>query len=188
MNPLAEKAREIVSKHYRQFVAYYGKDLVRYPDGHSMAEDMRKFYRYQNESTAKDLPASVRQKHNLSDRSQTLALPPELLKLKNGIGVYFNSSEGQEIMEGFNAIVSGLQKQGEHLTDDEAESIRAFLYSEAISPQFVRTLVREYGDASIASAFFIRRETAPQYLEYLLRRHKGHFYRRRYPSLTLVDQ
>jgi hypothetical protein len=90
-------------------------------------------------------------------------------------------------MEGFNAIVSGLRKQGEHLTDDEAESIRAFLYSEAISPQFVRTLVREYGDASIASAFFIRRETASQYLEYLLRRHKGHFYRRRYPSLTLVD-
>src|SRR5262245_30155415 len=30
--PLAAKAHEIVSKHYRQFVAYYGKDLVRYPD------------------------------------------------------------------------------------------------------------------------------------------------------------
>jgi hypothetical protein len=74
------------------------------------------------------------------------------------------------------------------VTDDEAESLRAFLYSDAISPEFVRALVREYGDASIASAFLIQRETAPQYLEYLLRRYKGHFYRRRYPSLTLVDQ
>jgi len=45
--PLAAKAREIVSKHYRQFVAYYGKALIRYPDSRSMAADMRKFYRYQ---------------------------------------------------------------------------------------------------------------------------------------------
>jgi Protein of unknown function (DUF3843) len=186
--PLAAKAREIVSKHYQQFVAYYGKDLVRYPDSRSMAEDMRKFYRYQNEAIVKDLPPADRQKYNRSDLSQPLALPPELLKMKNGVGIYFNPAEGQELMEGFNAIVSGLQKQGEQVTDDEAESLRALLYSDAISPEFVRTLVREYGDASIASAFLIQRETAPQYLEYLLRRYKGHFYRRRYPSLTLVDQ
>jgi hypothetical protein len=186
--PLAEKAREIVSKHYRQFIAYYGKELVRYPDGHAMAEDMRKFHRYQNESITKDLPATVRKKYDLSDSSPALDLPSELLDMKNGVGVYFNPAEGQEIMPQFNAIVSGLQKRGEQLTNDEAESIRAFIYSDAISPEFVRTLVQEYGEASIASAFLIRPETAPQYLDYLLRRYKGHFYRRRYPSLTLVDQ
>ena len=92
------------------------------------------------------------------------------------------------MMAGFNAIVSGLQKHGEQLTEDEGESIRALLQADAISPDFVRTVVREYSDASIAAAFFIQRETAPEYLEYLLRRYKGHFYRRRYPSLTLVDQ
>ena len=92
------------------------------------------------------------------------------------------------MMAGFDVIVSGLQKQGEHLTDDEAESIRALLQADAISPAFVRRLVQEYGDASIAAAFLIQRETAPQYLDYLLRRYKGHFYRRRYPSLTLVNQ
>jgi hypothetical protein len=82
-----------------------------------------------------------------------------------GIGVYFNPAEGQETMAGFNAIVSGLQQHGAQLTDDEAESLRAFLYSEAISPQFVRLVAREYGDASIAAAFFIQPETAPEYLE-----------------------
>ncbi len=184
---LAEKARAIVNKHYQQFVDYYGKDLVRYPNGNSMAEDMRKFYRYQIESAPKDVIASALKKHDLSDSSPALALPPELLKSKNGIGVYFNPIEGQELMDGFNAIVSGLQKQGAHLTDDEAESIRALLYSEAISPQFVKTLVQEYGDASIASAFLILQDTAPYYLDYLLRRYKGHFYRHRYPSLTVVD-
>jgi glycerol-3-phosphate dehydrogenase len=108
--------------------------------------------------------------------------------MKNGIGVQFNPAEDQEMMASFNAIVSGLQKHGEQLTDDEGESIRALLHAEAISPDFVRTVVREYGDASVAAAFLIQRETVPEYLEYLLRRYKGHFYRRRYPSLSLADQ
>ena len=111
------------------------------------------------------------------------------MQFDSGVKTFlFNPTEGQELMEGFNAIVSGLQKHGEHMTDDEAESLRAFLYSDAISTEFVRTVVRDYGDASIASAFLIQREAAPQYLEYLLRKYKGHFYRRRYPSLTLVDR
>jgi len=33
----------------------------------------------------------------------------------------------------------------------------------------------------------LKGEAAPQSLEYLLRRYKGQFYRRRYPSLTIVD-
>jgi hypothetical protein len=53
--------------------------------------------------------------------------------------------------------------------------------------QFVNKLVQEYGDQSIASAFLIPRETDQHYLGYLLRRYKGHFYRNRYPSLTIVD-
>ena len=185
---LAAKAREIVRKHYQHFLAYYGKELVWYPERRTMAEDQRKFYQYLQEVTLKELPAADRQKYDRAALSQTPMLSPELLNMKDGVGIYFHSAEGQELMEGFNAIVSGLQKHGEQLTDDEAERLRAFLYSEAISPEFVRTVVHDYGDASIAAAFLIQRETAPQYLDYLLRRHKGHFYRRRYPSITLVDR
>jgi Protein of unknown function (DUF3843) len=186
--PLAAKAREIVRTHYQQFVTYYGKDLVRYPESRAMAAEMHKFFRYQVEAAVQDLPAADRQQYPRADRSPIPALPSEFLHMKNGVGVYFNPAEGQEMMAGFDVIVSGLQKQGEHLTDDEAESIRALLQADAISPAFVRRLVQEYGDASIVAAFLIQRETAPQYLDYLLRRYKGHFYRRRYPSLTLVNQ
>jgi Protein of unknown function (DUF3843) len=42
--PLAAKAREIVSKHSQQFLTYYGKELVRYLDSRSMAADARKFF------------------------------------------------------------------------------------------------------------------------------------------------
>jgi hypothetical protein len=73
------------------------------------------------------------------------------------------------------------------VTADEAEMLRQFLYADAISPQFVHKLVQDYGDASIAAAFLIPQDCDKYYLEYLLRRYKGHFYRKRYPSLTIVD-
>jgi hypothetical protein len=41
---LAERARDIVRTHYQQFLDYYGTDLVTYPDGKTMAEDLQKFH------------------------------------------------------------------------------------------------------------------------------------------------
>ena len=86
----------------------------------------------------------------------------------------------------FDDVISGFQKQGRDLSEDESEMIRELICSDAISPQFVRKLVQEYGEESIASAFLIPQDCDKHYLEYLLRRYKGHFYRDRYPSITLV--
>ena len=47
--------------------------------------------------------------------------------------------------------------------------------------------VQDYGDESLASTFFIRDTADKVYVEYLLRRYKGHFYRKRYPTLVLVE-
>ena len=44
---LAEKARDIVRKHYQQFLDYYGTELVIYPNGKAMVEDVHKFHQYQ---------------------------------------------------------------------------------------------------------------------------------------------
>ena len=101
--------------------------------------------------------------------------------------VYFNPEEGQEMMMSFQDVRSGFHKQGRDLTAEESEMVRQFLYADAISPQFVRKLVQEYGDASIAAAFLMPPDCDKYYLAYLLRRYKGHFYRNRYPSLTIVD-
>ena len=185
--PLAEKARGIVSKHYQQFLAYYGKDLVIYPDGHAMVEDMHKFHQYQFASTPKEDVEAFLKKQQLSDPSPTIDLPSEIIESTDGIGVYFNPEEGQEMMTSFDEVISGLQKHGSELTADESEMLRQLLYSDAVSPHFVRKLVQDYGDASIAAAFFIPQDCDKHYLEYLLRRYKGHFYRNRYPSLTIVD-
>jgi hypothetical protein len=184
---LAEKARAIVLKHYQQFLDYYGTDLVTYPDGKTMAEDVRRFHQYQFASVPKAEVEAFLKRHQLSAPSPQVDWSPDLLACHDGIGVYFNPAEGQEMMMSFDEVRSGFQKQGRDVTADEAEMIRQFLYADAISPQFVRKLVQDYGNASIAAAFLMPQDCDRYYVEYLLRRYKGHFYRKRYPSLTIVD-
>src|SRR5882724_4831417 len=184
---LAAKARELIGKHYQQFVDYYGTDLVIYPDGNAMVEDMQKFHQSQFASAPKAEVEAFLKRHHLSAPSPQVEWSPELLACDDGIGVYFNPEEGQEMMTSFDNVLHGFQKQGRDLSEDEAEMIRQFLYADAVSPPFVHKLVQDYGDASIAAAFLIPQDYDTYYLEYLLRRYKGHFYRKRYPSLTIVD-
>lgn len=183
---LAEKTKERVKIQYHDFVKYHGNDFVIYPDGLSLAADMQKEYRLLYESQPKEAVSEVMKKHNLQNPWARISLPPQIMNANNGIGVYFNESEGQEIMAGFNDVVSGFRKKGIDLTEDEKDAIRDFVYSDSISPQFVKKLVYEYGDASIASAFLISENYDAYYLDYLLRRHKGHFYKNRYPCVSFV--
>jgi hypothetical protein len=184
---LAERARDIVRKHYQQFLDYYGTDLVIYPDGRTMAADLQKFHQYQFASAPKEEVEAFLKRHQLSEPSPQVQWSPDLLACEDGIGVCFNPEEGQEMMTSFEDVRRGFHKQGGDLTPDEAEMVRQFLYADAISPQFVRKLVHDYGDASIAAAFLIPQDCDKHYLEYLLRRYKGHFYRKRYPSLSIID-
>ena len=89
-------------------------------------------------------------------------------------------------MTGFNEVVSGLEKRGQDVTEDEAEAIYSLMTADAISPDFVQRLVEDYGHESIAAAFLIRDPNDKTYLPYLLRRYKGHFFRNRYPQISLV--
>jgi uncharacterized phage-like protein YoqJ len=125
-------------------------------------------------------------KHDLSSTSPKLTFPPELIESEHGVGVYFDAGEGTEIMTGFNYVVSGFKKRGQDLSEDEADAIHSLMTLDTISPNFVQRLVEEYGPESIASTFLIYDRDDKTYLNYLLRRYKGHFYRNRYPHVTLV--
>jgi hypothetical protein len=184
---LAAKAREFLGKHYQQFLDYYGTDLVTYPDGKMMAADLQKFHQSQFASVPKEDVEALLKRHHLAAPSPQVDWSPDLLACDDGIGVYFNPEEGQEMMMSFDEVRRGFQKQGRDVSEEESDMIRQFLYADAISPQFVRKLIQDYGDASIATAFLVPQECDTYYVEYLLRRYKGHFYRKRYPSLTIVD-
>jgi hypothetical protein len=185
-NQLAEKAREHQRVYYREFVEYHGDDLVVYPDGLSMAADLQRQYQWQNESKSRESLPSLSKKDTLPKPRPRTSFPAELLETENGVGVYCNPDDGVEITRGFNDVVNGFKKKGVDLNEDEADGIRGFIYSDAISPRFVRKLVEKYGDESIASVFLIRNSEDKTYLDYLLRRYKGHFYRNRYPGITFV--
>lgn len=184
---LAEKAKEMIKIHYRDFAKYHDNDLVIYPDGLSMAADVQKQYRLFYESQPKEIVSQVMEKHNLQNPWARISLPQHIMDTNNGIGVYFNADEGQEIMIEFNDVVNGLRKNGINLTENEMGVIRNFIYSGSISPQFVKRMVHEYGDESILSAFFFSENHNNHCLDYLFRRYKGHFYRNRYPFIKLVE-
>jgi len=130
--------------------------------------------------------AQLMEKHKLQSPLPSLSFPRDLIENESGVGVYYNQDEGQEMMTGFNDIVSGLKKKGINLTEDEEKGIRSFIWSDSISPKFVKRLVQEYGYESIESAFLIRGSHQESHLEYLLRRYKGAYYRNRYPCVALL--
>ena len=65
--------------------------------------------------------------------------------------------------------------------------LRHFVSDRCVSPAFVHRLVRELGAASLLETFHLRDLPPEQALTFLLRCHKGRFYRNRYPTLSLVQ-
>jgi hypothetical protein len=114
--------------------------------------------------------------------------PPEFLRCDNGIGCFFNPAEGQEYMREFNSALTGFRKRSQGLSDDETDGIRHFIESTAASPAFVLRLVRDHGAESLGAVYLIRDFEADKDVAYLLRCHKGHFYRKRYPSISLIGE
>ena len=180
------KARAMVREHYEEFVARHGKDWVVYPDGLAMAADWQKAAKEKFEALPPAEQKALLKRHGMKEYAPSFSLPPDLLEAEDGIGVYFNPDEGQEIIEGFDDVLSGLAKRGTDLEPDEAEAIRGWVLSDSISPGFVRRLAEQYGEESIKAAFLLGKHREGYALDYLLRRYKGHFYRPRYPTLTLV--
>ena len=183
----ADQARKFARGLHAKFVAHYGGDFVSFPDGLALAAAEQK--RMESEWAAADPQHAARTmaERGLNHPRPRMTFPPEFLNHDQGIGAFSNSAEGVEFMLGFNHVVSGLRKQGSGLTDDELEAVRGFITSAMVSPAFVRRLVAEHGVKSIAGTFFLRDSPAEVALEFLLRRHKGHFYRKRYPSLSLLQ-
>jgi hypothetical protein len=182
---LAQKARETIKIHYDEFIKFHGSDFIFYPDGLALAEDTEKQLQAFNKSREQELPGQHDKKQpsaniNISD------FLDQYLEMENGVALYFNPNEGQEMMEEFNDVLGGLKKKGVGLTQDEADGLRGLIFSDVLSPGFVRRVVQEYGHEAIAPAFLIKDVEDDLYLEYLLRRHKGHFYKKRYPSLSFV--
>ena len=170
-----EKVLQFAEEYYRQALASYGNDLTVLPNGRAWERAQIKW-----------LTAYAKSRGH-KGKIPRISVPDHLRDCDNGVGVFLDPIEGQESMEGFNAIRSGLKKNGKTCTPDEEETIRDWLNSESICPAFVHRALKEYGgEKSIKYAF--RWETDdPCWLEYLLRCRKGAYYRRRFPFVGIAE-
>ena len=180
------KVRERAQELHEEMMKFYGAELVSYPDGLAMAADWQKEFRRQFESKPQDQIEAVVARHGLKDGRTRISIPDDLLNATGGVGVFLNPDEGKEIMREFDLLVTAFGRKGAGLTDDEEGVVMEFIRSEAVSPRFVKRMVKEHGPESIRAAFMLPEDSPGYWLDYLLRCCKGHFFRRRYPTLSLV--
>lgn len=84
------------------------------------------------------------------------------------------------------ALLSALKKRSDPLTQAEMEILQAFIEEDTISPAFVRRVIRDAGSSAIARLYFLPDDA--EGIEYLLRRFKGCYYRKRHPCISLRDE
>jgi hypothetical protein len=184
----AAKALEFAREIHAKFVAHYGGDLVVFPDGLAPAAAEQKRMAAEWRASDPDNVARVMRERGLEHPRPRMSFPPEFLNHDQGIGAFSNPDEGVEYSLRFNQVLSGLRKKGAGLTDEEGDALRHLLTDAASSPAFVRRLVAEHGAESLAETFLMRNAPSELALEFLLRRHKGQFYRKRYPALSLLQE
>jgi len=167
-------------------LAYFGSDLILFPDGLTMASAFEKELQHQWDSKPQEQVQDVIRQHGLHDGRPTMKLPDEIIKHSDGIGVFLNPAEGKEMMTHFTSLVSALKLTDGDFSEDQEYAIRGFLMSSTISPAFVKRVLNEYGDQAVRQIFLLKGDVPTYWLDYLLRRFKGNYFRRRYPGLSLI--
>ncbi len=183
----AAKALHFTHERHERYVAHYGGDLVAFPDGLALAAAEQERMAAEWRASDPDNVVRAMRQHGLDHPRPRMTFPPEFLNHDQGIGAFSNQDEGVEYSLRFNQVLSGLRKKGVGLTDEEMDTLRCLVTAAAISPAFVRRLVAEHGAESLTESFLMRNAPSELALEFLLRRHKGHFYRKRYPALSLLQ-
>lgn len=176
---LLEKANNVLNTNYNEFKDYFNSDLIVFKDGKSMSKALN-----ESEQSKYDRLSKGHTKKPVSNRSiPKINLPSHILNAKQGVALYFNPKEGMEIMPYYDDLISAFSKKGENLTLDEQECITGFIESDSTSPEFVMKLVEEYGERSIAEVYLFNPSLSC--VDYLLHKYKGHYFRNRYPNISL---
>ena len=148
-----EKARSAIRRHHQEFLELHGSDFVIYSDGFKMAADWQAQARRKFECLTVEEQQRFLRKHGLASYKPPINVPRDLLERRDGICVFSNPDFGQEVMQGFQSVRTGLEKKGKNLTADEQDYLRGWFESPSISPEFIKRFVGEYGAQSILAAY-----------------------------------
>lgn len=176
---------ETMGELYRSELEYYGgRDLVYFETGRELAVSNSRFlneYRDKRlralETPPSDIPADFTPETVLND---------DIRECDEGVMLFLNPDEGGEMMLKYDHLASALRKEGEDLADHEREAMRGFIQSQALSPAFVKRVLRDESDRSLRVEFGVGDDAPAYWLDWVLHCWKGEFYRPRYPSVSVV--
>ncbi len=137
-----------------QFIARFGKEWTVFPDGRTA------------------LAALQGLEPEGSVPPEWFAWPPQLLECQDGIGVFAHPVGGDEVVPHFHRILNSLKKQGQELTEEEANELIIWAVGMSASAEFLTVLAREFGLASLGAALLVPDLTEKPGLEYFLHRNR----------------
>ncbi len=171
-----EKAREVLVTIYDDSLNFFKNDLGCFANGSEMAVQLK----------AKDLAVRKIRKPDDKTEEPEYSFPDYIMNCEKGIGYFININEGIELFLGYNDLISGLQKKGESLTEDEEDSFFHFITGTNISPDFVKRVLKDHPADAILQLFFLEELETEHALNYLFRCYKGNYYQKRYPNITIT--
>lgn len=170
--------------HKSELEFYGGRDLIPFESSKALAAGTARFlneYRDKRVQAMETPPAEIP-----DDFSPETIFPEAMQECDGGVALFLNLEEGNEMMLAFDCLISALRKNGDNLTQAEHDALRGFIESDAISPAFVRRVLRDEPEQAFKVAFGVGDDAPVYWLDWLLRCWKGEFYRPRYPSVSVV--
>lgn len=182
---MEHRARAFDAEYFADFMRFYGSDLAVFRDDSAAVAAEQERLRIFSEIKAGGNLEKIRKGHEPSESERLVDLAHEDVATKNSTALFYHEGEGVEMLTGYGTLLSGLKKKEEPLTWDEADILRKFIESTTISPAFVRRVIRHAGSSGLEHLYFL--PEGADGIEYLLRRFKGCYYRKRYPCISLHE-
>ncbi len=183
------KAKIQLLDYKKYFLEFHGNDFVIFNTGKEVIQANTEKLLYQQRQILGEEKFEEQKAHLEKIHENNFQDPSEgLLNSTDGVCLFFHPLEGDQMTLGFHDFISGLQKEDKALNEKELDAIYAYFQDDIVSPEFIHRIIDHYKtDKTIAKAFYLKK--CPSYwLSYILRKHKGKYYRTVYPFLTVLTE
>ncbi len=182
---LLKKAQDRNIELYKEFVEYFGSDFIVFSNGIDLATSLQKQASLRYEKLTEGEFEKLKDDYGLINKSPKFNYPENVVNSENEIALFYNINEGQEILTEYTSLKSSLKKEGKDLTSDDLDFIYAMIEDPSISPAFVQRILSMFGTKSVLKAYLLKEEND---IDYIIHKHKGIFFKNRYPTLTIVNK
>jgi hypothetical protein len=115
-------------------------------------------------------------------------LENDIVEANDRIVLFHDSRDGVVVIKSYDRLVEVFGKKGNGLSSREARQVRSLFSRRSAGVEFIRKMVGWYGDGSVSAAFGITEPHKHPFLEYLLHRYKGEYFRKEYPDVLKNEE